>query len=364
MKGIFLFMGGLLVSVQASSQYLVSGKIENHGGRILLLAPTVSGACDTLGNSISADGTFCFKGSVDAPVAAEIHAVNTRLRFPVYLEKGNYKIEVDAEHPASYRVEGGGEMQRLWNEFRETELALSRQRDSLRAFYEKEYGKEDYFGRLQIKGVMNEYAELYDKAEEAFIREHDNLVSAGLLAGRCQTLVRNKKLSEKYALLGEQARNSVQGRWLKSYADKIARIIVGGTAPNLTMRTPEGDTLSIYGVKAKVKILDFWASWCGPCRAENPNVKRIYELYKSKGLEIISISLDVKVDAWRKAIEADRLPWKHMSDLKGWNSIVTDVYEIHGIPRLFVLDQDNRIIAEGLRGEALEKCVKEALEKE
>ena len=86
-----------------------------------------------------------------------------------------------------------------------------------------------------------------------------------------------------------------------------------------------------------------------------------YEKYKSKGLEIIGVSLDVKVDAWRKAIETDGLPWLHMSDLKGWNSIVTDVYQIHGIPMLFVLDENNRIVGEGLRGEELEKCVQKVL---
>lgn len=148
---------------------------------------------------------------------------------------------------------------------------------------------------------------------------------------------------------------------MKPFAEKIAALVVGGTAPDLRMQTPEGDSLSIYGVKAKAKIIDFWASWCGPCRAENPNVKKIYERYKSKGLEIIGVSLDVKVDAWRKAIETDGLPWLHMSDLKGWNSIVTDVYQIHGIPMLFVLDENNRIVGEGLRGEELEKCVQKVL---
>jgi thiol-disulfide isomerase/thioredoxin len=129
------------------------------------------------------------------------------------------------------------------------------------------------------------------------------------------------------------------------------------------MKTPEGKSLSLYDVKAKVKIVDFWASWCGPCRAENPNVKRIYEQYHSKGLEIVSVSLDVKQDAWVGAIKKDQLPWIHISDLKGWNSLATDVYEIHAIPRLFVLDAENKIIAEGLRGEKLEECVREALNK-
>ena len=170
-----------------------------------------------------------------------------------------------------------------------------------------------------------------------------------------------KELSKKYDLLGKKAKATIPGCYVKPYAEKIAALIVGGIAPDLQMKTPDGKSLSIYGVKAKAKIIDFWASWCGPCRAENPNVKKVYEKYKSKGLEIIGVSLDVKVDAWRKAIETDGLPWLHMSDLKGWNSIVTDVYQIHGIPMLFVLDENNRIVGEGLRGEELEKCVQKVL---
>ncbi len=348
-------------TLEVFSQYSVSGKIDNHGGRIVLLAATLSGAYDTLGNIVSADGKFHFEGKVECPVASEIHAINTKLRIPVFLENERFVVTANTKQPAIYNVTGGGEMQRQRNEFQKEELRLLHWRDSIRIAYEMEYGKGDLFGNLQIRGLFEEYENLYSKAEDEFIRKHDNLVSANLIAMRCKKLSRDKTLSKKYALLGEEARSSIQGKWLKPYAEKIARIVQGGIAPDLVMQTPEGDTLSIYGIKAKVKILDFWASWCGPCRAENPNVRRIYETYKEKGLEIVSISLDAKTEAWRKAIKDDQLPWIHISDLKGWNSIVTDVYGIHAIPYLFVLDEDNRIIAEGIRGEKLEKCVLKAL---
>ncbi|MFR6381343.1 MAG: TlpA family protein disulfide reductase [Odoribacter splanchnicus] len=188
---------------------------------------------------------------------------------------------------------------------------------------------------------------------------NDNIVSASLLAWRKDRLMEKKNLSKKYDLLGKKAKATIPGCYVKPYAEKIAALIVGGIAPDLQMKTPDGKFfLFMVKAKAKIMILGFW---CGPCRAENPNVKKVYEKYKSKGLEIIGVSLDVKVDAWRKAIETDGLPWLHMSDLKGWNSIVTDVYQIHGIPMLFVLDENNRIVGEGLRGEELEKCVQKVL---
>ena len=361
MKKSVILVGLLLMGLQMFGQYKIEGQIKNHGGRILLLVQDAIGQYDTLGNSITADGKFCFTGKVEQPIAAEIRAVNTRLCFPVFLENGNYEIDADVKQPKAYKVVGGGEMQDLRNEFRKKEFLLQHECDSLRKEYEKTYGKDDYFGKLQIKGLLLQYEDLYDKAEDEFLKANDNIVSASLLAWRKDRLMEKKNLSKKYDLLGKKAKATIPGCYVKPYAEKIAALIVGGIAPDLQMKTPDGKSLSIYGVKAKAKIIDFWASWCGPCRAENPNVKKVYEKYKSKGLEIIGVSLDVKVDAWRKAIETDGLPWLHMSDLKGWNSIVTDVYQIHGIPMLFVLDENNRIVGEGLRGEELEKCVQKVL---
>lgn len=361
MKNLVILVGLLLIGLQVFGQFKINGEIKNHGGRILLLVQDVTGKYDTLGNSLTADGKFCFTGKVKQPTAAEICAVNTRLRFPVFLEKGDYDVRADVKQPKSYEVLGGGKMQELRNEFRKKELMLQHERDSIRKEYEKSYGKDDYFGILQIKGLLMQYEDLYDEAEDEFLKANDNIVSASLLAWRKDRLMEKKNLSKKYDLLGKKAKATIPGCYVKPYAEKIAALIVGGIAPDLQMQTPDGKPLSIYGVKAKAKIIYFWASWCGPCRAENPNVKKVYEKYKSKGLEIIGVSLDVKVDAWRKAIEADGLSWLHMSDLKGWNSIVTDVYQIHGVPMLFVLDENNRIVGEGLRGEELEKCVQKVL---
>ena len=105
-------------------------------------------------------------------------------------------------------------------------------------------------------------------------------------------------------------------------------------------------------MKAKVKILDFWASWCGPCRAENPTLRKLYAEYAPKGLEIISVSLDTDKDAWIKAIKDDGMTWKHVSEL-GEGNTPKSVYNIFAIPHMFILDENNRIISDGLRGERL-----------
>ncbi|HNM25393.1 MAG TPA: TlpA disulfide reductase family protein, partial [Saprospiraceae bacterium] len=105
-------------------------------------------------------------------------------------------------------------------------------------------------------------------------------------------------------------------------------------------------------------LIDFWASWCGPCRRENPNVKAMYEKYHPKGFNIVGVSLDRERGAWVKAIEADGLVWSHMSDLKGWNSEHAKIYSVSSIPQTVLLDKEGRIVARNLRGEALQEKLK------
>jgi peroxiredoxin len=134
---------------------------------------------------------------------------------------------------------------------------------------------------------------------------------------------------------------------------KNATFTPGMEAPDLVGPTPEGQTLALSELKGKIVLIDFWASWCGPCRRENPNVVANYTKYKEKGFEILGVSLDKNADAWKKAIADDGLTWKHISDLKGWSSDHARLYSVNSIPQTLLLDKEGKIIQRNLRGEQL-----------
>ncbi len=133
----------------------------------------------------------------------------------------------------------------------------------------------------------------------------------------------------------------------------------GKVAPDFTLNDTKGNPVNLSDFRGKVVLLDFWASWCGPCRRENPNVKKLYTKYHDKGFEVLGVSLDKKRAAWLKAIEKDDLPWTHISDIKGWQCAAAQLYKVRSIPATFLLDPQGKIIAKGLRGPALEQALKQ-----
>ncbi len=137
--------------------------------------------------------------------------------------------------------------------------------------------------------------------------------------------------------------------------ERLSNLIpVGSEAPDFSQASPEGKPISLSSLRGKVVLIDFWASWCKPCRMENPNVKKVYEKYHRKGFEILGVSLDRDKGAWTGAIAQDGLPWLHVSDLGFWNNAVAQQYGISSIPFTVLVDKDGKVIDKNLRGPALE----------
>lgn len=155
--------------------------------------------------------------------------------------------------------------------------------------------------------------------------------------------------------------NSPHAKALIGRVARIKGVSIGAQAPEISLSDTTGNSIALSSLRGKYVLLDFWASWCGPCRAENPNVVRMYNKFRDKGFEIYSVSLDQAKANWTKAIRNDHLTWTHVSDLKFWQSAAAQQYGVQAIPATFLLDKEGKIIAKNLRGDALEQKLEEVL---
>ena len=136
---------------------------------------------------------------------------------------------------------------------------------------------------------------------------------------------------------------------------------IGQFAPEISLPSPDGKEIALSSLKGKLVLIDFWASWCGPCRKEMPNVIKIYSKFKNKGFEIYGVSLDQDKEKWMEAITKDGINWPQVSDLKYWDNVAAKIYNVQGIPYTVLIDKDGKIIAKNLRGQELEKKIAEVL---
>ncbi|MFW5886784.1 MAG: redoxin family protein [Bacteroidota bacterium] len=233
-------------------------------------------------------------------------------------------------------------------------------------------------GSKQSKFIISTFKELHDfdvKAEEYKKQmeiEKRNHLKQKLLTNKSElatlaflenfSLKEDKELYENISTSLSQ--NYPKNKFVMDLNQKVHQenlLPLGSEAPNIKLPSPEGKEIQLSSLRGKVVLIDFWASWCGPCRRENPHVVKIYQEYKDKGFEIFGVSLDKNKEGWLKAIESDNLNWVHVSDLKQWASPVVPLYGVKGIPYTVLLDREGVVLAKGLRGNALENKLKEVL---
>ena len=311
---------------------------------------------DTLATADMVNGAFTLTGKVDVPDVAYIVTANGQGRIPVMLENANFTVVANATF---VRVDGGA-MQSLYNEFDAIKASLQQEQMRLQKQAQQAMNEQN---QMKTQAISQQFQAAQKKAQEQelkLLQENANTFVAAHEVYSTMSQLPLDFLKERYDMLGNDARMSSCGQAIAQQIARMESLTPGHVVPNFVALTPEGDTLNMHNVKGKVKLIDFWASWCAPCRAENPNVLKMYLKYQPKGLEIIGVSLDNDEAAWKKAIAEDGLKWKHVIDP---NKQIAMVYNVMSIPYTMLLDENNKVIAVNLRGAQLEKKIEELLGK-
>lgn len=264
----------------------------------------------------------------------------------------------------TYKVEGSKDT-KVFFELNDLGKTIQVQSDSLQRAFQAAMGviKMD---SAKVDSLNKIFEPIYMGMIEAHQKRVSEVVNAnsGSLAALAgiQQLDPDKYLDLYKKVLADLSARLPRSKYLGKLQQDIesySKMAGGSLAPDFTFNTPEGKPLALSSFKGKIVLVDFWASWCGPCRKENPNVVRLYKKYHDKGFEILGVSLDEDKDKWVAAIKKDGLVWNHVSDLKGWASDACRLYGIEAIPFTVLLDKEGKIIAKSLRGEALESKLEE-----
>ena len=211
--------------------------------------------------------------------------------------------------------------------------------------------------------VQNQQTALLDSRMEALLDAHPGVLMSAFLVTYFE------QSFEQHVALYKKIRDALIGQWpnedfVKHLDSRVRSTMIGIEAPDIELADPEGKMRKLSDLRGKVVLIDFWASWCRPCRAENPNVVRLYQKYHDKGFEIFSVSLDNNREAWIKAIADDHLVWpNHVSDLRGWSSAGGRLYGVQSIPSTVLVGPDGMVLARNLRGQQLENKLNEIFNK-
>ncbi|MBL7933812.1 MAG: AhpC/TSA family protein [Bacteroidia bacterium] len=272
----------------------------------------------------------------------------------------NAKLNADS---MSYSTIEGGQTQRDYVEYR----MIINNLIAIQQKMQTDFNQAVQTNNMEMQNaIRTEYQNLntrYINELKVFIKNHPkSAVSTYILANELvNPAIPMDEVIEALGYVDKSLSDNSNYKAANQRVESMKGTMVGYTATNFSQNTPEGKKVSLSDFRGKYVLIDFWASWCRPCRMENPNVVAAYNRYKDKGFTVLGVSMDSNRDPWVAAIKQDNLTWTHVSDLKGWGNEVGKLYNVTGIPVNYLIDKEGKIVAKDLRGEALEQKLAEII---
>ncbi len=349
----------------AKEGFTITGKVKNPqaGSKVVLNVLGKQGFQPVDSAAVGKDNTFTFQGSTAEPKFYMLNFYDLQQVLVILRNNDKITVDVDGNNPnGAFTLKGSKEVEQL-EKVLKVQQNFQAKSAELQADFQKAAMKKDDKAKDNIQSRF--FAMQKEQNEEL-----KKLITQGgpTLASWYATNALNPE--EEYAFLAPLApqfeKAFPNSEYIKDFSAKVAQyknaVQVGQAAPDITLSSPEGKPVSLSSLRGKYVLIDFWASWCGPCRQENPNVVKMYNKFKGKNFEIFGVSLDREKEKWTQAIAQDGLSWVHVSDLKFWESAGAQSYGVRSIPATFLLDPTGKVIAKNLRGQALEAKLAEILE--
>lgn len=358
------------------NEYIITGTIKGIDGKTVILEKQdETGKLTPIDTVKIEKGKFTFKGSAKEPEMHLIQVEAAQQKIPFILENGDIEMDINKDSVGIAKISGTYNNDEL-SSYKETGMKIQKK---MMKFQNDNMAKMNEAQQKQDTVVMNSLRKEYAKFETEFIKQSNDYVATHPKAFISALIIESmfnqmdadiEKIKKYYNGLDQSVKDTKPGKSIKAKLDKIAAPVaattttsteVGGMAPDFSAPNPEGKAISLKESLGKVTLIDFWASWCGPCRAENPNVVAMYNELHAKGFNIIGVSLDSDAAKWKEAIAKDKLTWNQISNLKKWDEPIALTYGVKSIPATYLLDASGKIVAKDLRGAALKAKIIELL---